>query len=60
MRYHVISESVEHYLTHIGKLTSKLDYENKKVILSKLCSGEELQEAIRCLNMFWRRTSRSY
>jgi len=50
MRDHQLSESVEHYITHIGKLTSKLDYENKKVILSKLCSGEEFQEAIKCLD----------
>ena len=50
MSNYQFSESVEHYLNHIGKLTSKLDYENKKFILSKLCFGEEFQKAIKFLD----------
>ena len=53
--YGTLSEGVLRYFAHIRSfLDGEEDYNNKKLVLSRLCSGGELEEAVACLDsMEW-------
>ena len=50
-----LPENAVHYLSRVGIILNEQDFDNKSLVLSRYCSGNDLYFATKCLESIWRK-----